>query len=149
MMVVQAVVPVETAAGIRRSVLRLAVRLRSARSAGALTDSKLNVLGYLHRHGPSPAGVLAAAHRQQPQTLTRVLTQLEQDGLFSRSRDADDGRRSIIGLTAAGEGALAADMATSGGLRAAAIARLNATEREVLRLAADLMDQLADTEEIT
>lgn len=90
---------------------------------------------------------MAAALHVQPQSLTRTLAALEADGLVTRSRDAADGRQSRIELTQAGFEAMTRDVRhRDAWLRARIDAELNETEREVLRLAAALMDRLAGDE---
>jgi DNA-binding MarR family transcriptional regulator len=134
-----------TAAAVRRGVMGLGRRLKLERPASAsLTSLELSVLGHLHRDGPMTPGELAAAERVQPQTLTRTLTSLTDRQFVSRQGHPQDGRRAVLGLTEAGLGALRADMTQRDSWLAAAMAEgLTRAERELLRLAAELMDQLA------
>ncbi|MET8995465.1 MarR family transcriptional regulator [Amycolatopsis sp. Hca4] len=134
----------ETVQAVRRSVLRLARRLRGSRSAGALSPAKVGVLGYLSRHGASSPGEIAAADAQRPQALTKVFTELEAEGLISRSPNEDDGRSVVLDLTGPGAAALEADMRERDAWLAAAFGALGETERGVLRLAAPLLERLAD-----
>jgi DNA-binding MarR family transcriptional regulator len=138
--------PLETAAEIRQGVIRLARRTQAVRSPGALSGSKLGVLGHLRRHGPATAGALAAAEHRQPQSLTRVFAELEADGLVSRTRHERDRRQSVLDITPAGLAALGRDMAERDAWLASAIAGLTETERQVMRLAARLMDRVADAD---
>jgi DNA-binding MarR family transcriptional regulator len=130
-------------AEIRRGATRLVQRMRVSREPGALSTNKLVVLSHLHRYGPTTPGALATAERQQPQSLSRVFTELVSAGLVSRSRDDSDHRRSLIAITAAGRSALHWDMAARDRWLAGAIAGLSDTELGVLRLAGQLMDTLA------
>lgn len=91
------------------------------------------------------AGALAAADRQQPQSLTRVFAELQRDGLINRTRDDRDGRQQVLEITEAGREALARDMAQRDAWLDIALTGLNETERQVLLLAARLMDRLADS----
>jgi len=134
----------ETATAIRHGAIRLARRLRSSRSAGALSTNKISVLSHLMRYGPSTPGEVAAVDRQQPQSLTRVFADLERDGLIVRSADAGDRRQSIITITEAGSRELERDVAERDAWLAGALAGLTETERQVLRLAAALMEHIAD-----
>ena len=134
----------EIATAVRQGTVRLARRVRVIRSAGALSTNKISVLSHLHRHGPSTPGDVAAADRQQPQSLTRVFAELERDGLVARGAAAGDRRQSIITLTEAGTRELLRDVAERDAWLADALAGLTETERQVLRLAAALMDQIAD-----
>jgi DNA-binding MarR family transcriptional regulator len=137
---------IESAAEIRQGVMRLAQQMTARRSPGALSVNKLSALSYLRRHGPTTPGELAAAQHQQPQSLTRVLAELETDELVSRDRDDLDRRHSVIDITPAGFRALARDMGERDTWLASAIAGLTETERQVLVLAGRLMDQVADAE---
>ncbi|MFC1402299.1 MULTISPECIES: MarR family winged helix-turn-helix transcriptional regulator [Streptacidiphilus] len=132
------------AAEIRQAVTGLARQMRAGRSPEALSVNKLSVLARLRRSGPATPGELAAAEHQQPQSLTRVFAELEQTGLITRSRDERDRRQFVLALTGAGREALARDMAERDRWLAAALGGLTPTEREVLRLAASLMDRLAE-----
>lgn len=132
------------AAEIRLGVLRLARRLRSERPADGLSVNKSSILGHLRRQGPMTAGALATADRQQPQSLTRVLAELQRDGLVVRSRDDHDARQSVLSLTDAGRAAFARDMAQRDAWLGTALDDVTDTERELLVLAARLMTRLAD-----
>jgi len=91
----------------------------------------------------APPGEIAAAERLQPQSLTRVLADLEAEGLITRERDARDRRQSVLALTAAGAQALAADMGARDRWLAEAMEELTETERQVLYLAGVLMDRIS------
>ena len=103
----------------------------------------MSVLSYLRRHGPSTPGQIAAAERQQPQSLTRVFAELEQEGLVSRSRSDRDGRESVLRLEPAGLSALARDMASRDAWLAGALDGLTAAEVGLLEIAAGLLERLA------
>jgi DNA-binding MarR family transcriptional regulator len=134
-----------TAASVRRGVTRLAQRLRAERPGQGEPLSRLSVLAHLSRRGPMSPGALAAADRVQPQSLTRTLAGLERDGLVSRQADAADRRRALLEITPGGREALRLDMRQRDGWLAQAMAgQLTPTEREVLRLAGELMERLAE-----
>ncbi|MET7455509.1 MarR family transcriptional regulator [Streptomyces sp. NPDC005574] len=130
---------------IRQGVTRLARRLSAERPADGLSPNKNSVLAHLLRNGPMSAGALAAADHQQPQSLTRVYAELEHEGLISRTRDDHDGRQRMLELTPRGREALAHDMARRDTWLDLALAELTETERQVLLLAAGLMNRLADS----
>jgi DNA-binding MarR family transcriptional regulator len=132
------------ATAVRQGSTRLARHLRTVRSAPALSTNKISVLSHLYRRGPSTPGDVAAADRQQPQSLTRVFAELERDGLVTRSSAAEDRRQSIISITEAGAALLESDVAERDAWLAGALAGLSETERQVLLLAAALMEQIAD-----
>ncbi|HEU5420345.1 MAG TPA: MarR family transcriptional regulator [Streptosporangiaceae bacterium] len=136
----------ETAAVVRRGASRLARRLRAERPEPGETLLRLSVLAHLHGRGPMTPGALAAADRLQPQSLSRTLAALEQDGLISRAADGQDRRRSVLAITGAGQDVLRRDVRQRDSWLALAMADLTPTEREVLRLAGDLMERLADSD---
>ena len=133
------------ASSVRRGVIGLGRRLRAERSGPGPTGLELSVLGHLHRRGPMSPGDLATIEHVQPQSLTRTLTRLESDALLGRSPDPADGRRSLLAITPSGQDALRAEMGQRDNWLAAAMAEhLTSTEIELLRLAGDLLDRLAD-----
>jgi DNA-binding MarR family transcriptional regulator len=139
--------PQDPAAVLRRAVNRLSRRMRAERPQDGLPSGRLSALAHLYRSGPTTPGAMAAALHVQPQSLTRTLAALARDGLVSRTRDAADGRQSLIELTERGFAAMARDVHhRDAWLRERMDAELNDTEREVLRLAAALLDRLAADE---
>jgi DNA-binding MarR family transcriptional regulator len=117
------------------------------RVPGGLTAAELSVLAHLNRRGPLSPGELAVAERVQPQSLTRTLGGLERGGYISRAPDAADGRRSLLAVTQAGLDVLRAETEQRDAWLAAAIeALLTPSEAEVMRIAGELMEQLADAD---
>lgn len=136
--------PGDPAAVLRRAVNRLGRRMRAERPPGGLPGGRLAALALLYREGPRTPGVMAGELHVQPQSLTRTLASLEEEGLVTRTRDAADGRQVVIHLTRPGFEAMARDVAyRDAWLRERMASELNETEREVLRLAAGLLDRLA------
>jgi DNA-binding MarR family transcriptional regulator len=134
----------ETAAAVRRGVTHLGRRLRLERPGHDVPLVQLAVLAELNDGGPMTPGQLAAAQRVQPQSLTRVLAALETKGLLERQADPGDGRRALLAITAAGHQALRRDVDQRDRWLAQAMAdQLTPTEQELLRLAGQLMDRLA------
>jgi DNA-binding MarR family transcriptional regulator len=136
--------PIDPVADVRRGVVRLSQRLRAERPDYALSTNKVAVLGHLHRRGPSTPGDIAAAERQQPQSLSRVFADLQADGLISRSPSARDRRESVLDITEAGRDALLVDMAQRDRWLADAMAALTDAEAQILHVAAGLMERLVD-----
>lgn len=129
---------------IVRGVLRLGRRLRAER-AGVVSLSALGMLSTLHRLGPMPAARLAKAERLQPQSLSRLISQLERDGLITRHPGEKDRRTLILEITGAGRQALSSDMAARRAWLEGAMRRvLVPGEREMLAHAAVAMLRLAD-----
>jgi len=138
------------AAAARRGATRLARRLRMERPEALpeLSNLAVSVLGQLHRRGPATPGTLAAAERLRPQSMTRTLAGLERRHLIVRRPDGRDGRRSLLTLTEAGRQALISDMRRRDDWLAGAMAcQLTRAERELLRLAGELMERLAESDD--
>lgn len=134
-----------TAGALRQGMAQLGRRLRAERVSNGLSRSRLSLLNLLALHGPMTASAMAAAERLQPQSLTRLLSRLEDDGLIVRSPDDADRRQVRIDITREGVAVLDEDTDRREAWLAKAMAeRLTATECEVLRLAAGLMERLAD-----
>ena len=130
---------------IVRGVLRLSRRLRSERPDSTVSLSALSMLSTLHRSGPMPAARLAQAERLQPQSLSRLIAQLDHDGLIKRQPGKQDRRTLILEITEAGRRALSHDMtARRAWLEGAMRKVLVPGEREMLAHAAVAMLRLAN-----
>jgi DNA-binding MarR family transcriptional regulator len=129
---------------VRRSVARLARRLRAQRPEHGLSLSKMSVLGALHRLGPMTATALAAHERVRAQSQTRLLADLLKSGLISRERDPKDARANFLLLTAKGKEFLRGEMRGRDTWLATAMRdTLNAGELKLLLDACRLFDRLA------
>jgi DNA-binding MarR family transcriptional regulator len=137
----------DAARELRRGTVRLGRRLRSERPALGPSPMKVAVLANLRRLGPLSPGELAALEHIQPQSLTRTVTALERDGLITRRGDDEDRRRAQLEITRLGRGVIDADMHQRDLWLAAALRSLTPTERELLRLAGRLMQDLADADD--
>jgi DNA-binding MarR family transcriptional regulator len=133
---------------IRTSLFRLVRRLRQERPEGELSYSGVNVLGWLEREGPMTNADLAAAERVTPQTMVRVTADLVAAEFISRTDNPADRRQVLLKITAAGATLVREDRRRRDSFLATAMAStLTPTERELLRLAAGLMDKLAEVPE--
>jgi DNA-binding MarR family transcriptional regulator len=126
---------------------RLAQRMRAGRPRDGTTLSMISALSHLHREGPITAGRLAALQKAKPQTLTRTLARLEEAGWIVRDT-TDDRRQVLLRLTDLGANRLREDVHARAVWLARAMEALSPTEREVLRLAGELMTQLATWDDI-
>jgi DNA-binding MarR family transcriptional regulator len=138
----------EAANEVRRSVTRMARRLRRLRFDHEVRGAKLSLLGWLFRSGaPMTATDLARLERLKPQSLTRLIAELEQRGLIQRRQDALDRRQILIDITPEGRELLIADAQRQNEWLSQAVAeRLTVVERELLRIASKLLDQLTEDE---
>jgi DNA-binding MarR family transcriptional regulator len=121
--------------------IRLLRTLRRQDDASGVTAPHLSALSVLVFGGPRTIGELAAAEGVRAPSMTRIVDNLERDGLASRARDADDGRVVRVRATEAGTRVLHDGRAR----RVAALAdRLRALDDDDLRVldrAADVLDR--------
>ena len=135
------------AVALRRAVTDLARRLRAERVPHGVSSSKLSVLGRLVRQGALTAAKLAEQERIQPQSLTRLLAELEQRALIIRREDESDKRQWLIEITSAGVELLARDAwQQTVWLTRAIPAVLSPIETQLIWLSARLLQQLADAD---
>lgn len=132
-------------AKIVRAVFRLARRLRGIAADSEITRSGIVLLITLFREGPKSAVALARSEGLQPQSLSRLLSQLEGDGLIQRSVDPADRRRQRIELTDGGRRVAQQAMAERRQWLAQVMAQeLNESERRTLLAAAEVMLRIAE-----
>ncbi len=134
----------EIAADLRRNLARLNRRLRLEARETGLSMTKHSILGYLYREGAKTPGALAVAEGVQPQSVTRVLAELESAGLTRRREDEVD-RRQVKGeITPQGQEVLRREAQRRALWLAASMdSCLTGIEQEVLKLAAQIMERLA------
>jgi len=127
-------------------VLRLGRRLRAQRPADSVSMSALSLMATLNEHGPMPAVRLAELQRLQPQSLTRLIRDLEGRGLIARGPGSD--RRTLwISLTEKGVAAFRYDIAARHRwLRDEMAKVLDADEQVQLAMAAEVMLKLTRSE---
>ena len=128
---------------LRLAVMRFSRRLRNQRVDTSVTLTHLAALSTLKRHGPMSPGELAAHERVQPPSMTRVVVALEGMGMVTRTPHPTDGRQVIIGLTPAADDLLSAEARAREAWLSGRLHQLSPQEREILREAATIMDELA------
>jgi DNA-binding MarR family transcriptional regulator len=127
-----------------RSALRLLRVLQATQPAKGLTLSRLSVLGRLYRDGMATATALADYLHIQPQSLTRLIADLERRKLITRRPNGADRRQSLLAITDAGVHLLIETVHDQQAKLAQTMAKeLTPAEQELLRIAAGLMDHLA------
>lgn len=136
----------EAAHTLRMSVMRLHRRLRRERPDNGLSLTNLSALGRVDRDGPMTASELADGERIQPQSVTRVVADLERRGLIERLPDDTDRRRILLRVSPAGRELIAEDRRQRDEwLSVAMAATLTPAERDILLVAAHLIDRLAES----
>ncbi len=109
-------------------------RLRDAHTAHDLTPRQFHLLALLHDHGAMGQRELGLTIGTDASILVTMLNPLEADGLVSRERDADDRRRHLVTLTAAGERELNRAARAQREAEDILFADLDDAQREQLRL---------------
>lgn len=134
----------EDATRLHRAASALQRWMNASRTPGSIGTSKLWTLAVLQRDGPSTASAIAAELGVQPQSMTRLLADLQSRGAIVRRQDAHDRRRVDVEITRAGTVLLVSEArAQRERLALAMRQRLTDAERSVLAIAADLMLRLA------
>jgi DNA-binding MarR family transcriptional regulator len=131
---------------VREGVGRLNWRMRAEADRLIPGPAVLAVLSRLYRAGTQTPTELAEAERLQPQSLTRILASLTVREWVDRVPDPDDRRRSRISITSEGLAVLRRySIQRERWLAAALESTLTPTERQLLKLAADLLIRVADS----
>jgi DNA-binding MarR family transcriptional regulator len=94
--------PAEVADRLHSAAIHLLRRLRRADQSSGLSAPKLSALSVIVYAGPISIGDLAAAEQVQAPTMTRVVKDLEDQGLVERLASSDDRRVSRVKATASG-----------------------------------------------
>jgi DNA-binding MarR family transcriptional regulator len=136
-------VDVELAARLRLALTRTARRLRQ--EAGTeLGPSQAAALATIERHGPLAPSELAERERIKRPTATRILGHLERAGLVERIRDPEDGRSSILSISADGSALLRKLRARKTAYLANHLRELPADDVAALERAADVLERMLD-----
>src|SRR5436190_21506862 len=117
---------------LHSTAIHLLRRLRAEDDASGLTAPRLSALSVLVFAGPRTIGELAAAEQVRPPTISRLVRDLERDGLVRREGDAADRRVQRVRATRAGEALLTARRTRRVARLAAALAELSAADRRAL-----------------
>src|SRR5512134_500819 len=137
---------VETADRLHSAAIRLLRRLRTEDARTGLSAPRLSALSVVVFRGPLTLSALAAAEQVRPPTITRLVQQLERDGLLERLADPGDRRVTRVVATPAGKRLLAAGRERRVQRLAADIARLSARDQQALRRALDVLWRLIHQE---
>lgn len=132
------------ASDLRLAVMRMRRRLAAERHPdNELSINQMGVLGVLHRRGPMTVGELAGAEKVQPPSMTRTVGCLEESGDVLKRPHETDGRQVVVELSEQGRARVAADRARRDAWLARQLRSLTADDRDVLRRAATILDDLA------
>ncbi|MEU7956332.1 MarR family winged helix-turn-helix transcriptional regulator [Micromonospora humida] len=135
--------PAQLAPQLRDAITRLNRRVRQARPVGDLTVTQLSALTSLKLAGALTPRELADVERVQPPTMTKIVAKLEERGLVQRTPHPTDGRQVILAATEGGRAVLDQFERARNEWLASRLAALTEDERDTLRRAADILQQLA------
>lgn len=108
-----------------------------------LTPSRLSALSVIVFAGPIRVGDLATAEQVRPPTISRLVKELEADGLVRRVPDPQDGRAHRIEATARGDEILQEGRRRRVEVLASRIRELSQKDRSVLDRATAILERLA------
>jgi DNA-binding MarR family transcriptional regulator len=129
-----------------RSILsKLKRRLREHGGRNDLTPSQSSVLLRLERDGPATVSSLARAEGMRPQSMSAIITPLQEAGLVKGAPDTNDGRKTLMSLTKKClKGLEEGRAARQDWLTATLQEKLSAQEQETLAVAMELLARLVD-----
>ena len=133
----------ELAAALALSAVKLVRRLRVADRFARLTGPQASALGVVVHARDIRMSQLARFEEVGRPAITKTVAQLEGLGLVIRARDAGDGRASLISATPAGERLFHEGHTRRTAPLAAAIGELNASDRDTLASAVQLVELLS------
>ncbi|WP_328340650.1 MarR family winged helix-turn-helix transcriptional regulator [Micromonospora sp. NBC_00421] len=135
--------PAQLAPQLRDAITRLNRRVRQARPVGDLTVTQLSALTSLRLAGALTPRELADVERVQPPTMTKIVAKLEERGLVQRTPHPTDGRQVILAATEGGRAVLDQFERVRDEWLASRLAALTEDDRDTLRRAAEILQQLA------
>jgi DNA-binding MarR family transcriptional regulator len=133
----------ELAPRLRWAITRMARRLRQ--EAGVdLGPSQIAALASVERHGPLSPSELAEVEQIKRPTATRIVRHLEEGGLVGRVKDPEDGRVSILTITAEGRALLKRLRERKTAYLARRLAAMDTEDRRALERAAELLEGMLE-----
>lgn len=135
--------PESTVATLRAATLVLARRIRYRLADEDISSTEASVLGRLH-HGPLTPGRLAQAEHVRPPSMSRTIERLEKRGYVRREPDPQDGRKTLIVRTAAGDEFVERSRALRTAWLAEQFDKLSPADRRILEQAADALRRLSE-----
>jgi DNA-binding MarR family transcriptional regulator len=125
---------------------KLRRRLREEGHPGDLTWSQVLALGHLERDGPASVTALARAEGVRPQSMGATVAVLQTAGLVNGSPDPNDGRQTVLSLTAACRELIKTSRAAREDWLFRSIrANLTPAEQKQLATAVELLKRVADS----
>ena len=135
--------PFEIADKLHSAAIHLLRRLRAEDDAIGLSAPRLSALSVVVFAGPVTLSELAVAEQVRLPTISRLIKDLESEGLVRRLKAGDDARVQRVEATAKGRKLLQEGRRRRVSRLAADLAELSVTERARLGEAAELMERLS------
>ena len=133
----------EIADRLHSAAIHLLRRLRSEDDASGLSAPRLSALSVIVFAGPITLGDLAAAEQVRAPTISRLVKELEQEGLVRRKPDRRDGRVQRVEATAKGRRLLDAGRRRRVARLAEDLRALPSEERRLVARAATVLERLS------
>ncbi len=124
--------PDPVAEPLHRTALQLLRLVRLEDATSGLSPARLSALSVLVFGGPCTLGALAAAEQVSAPTMSRLVTELEQDGWIVRRADPADARATRLTATAAGKRLLLAGRARRLHRLSRGLAALSTSDRRAI-----------------
>ena len=135
--------PLVVAERLHAGAIRLLRRARVADDATGLSAPKLSALSVLAFGGPASLSALARAEQVTAPTMSKLVGDLEGEGLVAKRADRTDKRAVRIEVTAKGRSLMEAGRKRRLALLRGRLAELPRVELETLAAAAEIMLRLA------
>jgi DNA-binding MarR family transcriptional regulator len=127
---------------LHSAAIHLLRRLRVQDDASGLSAPRLSALSVIVFRGPLTLGELARAEQVRPPTITRLVRELERDGLVRRREDPDDRRIQRVQATRAGERLLQAGRARRVAALTESLRSLPVADRKLLERATGVLERV-------
>jgi DNA-binding MarR family transcriptional regulator len=128
---------------LHSAAIHLLRRLRAEDEASGLTGPRLSALSVIVFRGPITLGALAAAEQVRPPTISRLVRDLELEGLVRRTVDAADRRVQRVQATSAGVRLLQHGRERRVAALAGSVRALRVKDRRLLEQAVAVLQRLA------
>jgi DNA-binding MarR family transcriptional regulator len=130
---------------VRSAVGRMYRRFRTELTGGSLGDAALEVLTYLHKHGPQTLTHLSEQARVAPGSMSQTVNRLTSAGYAVRAPDESDRRKVLFATTDEGAALAREARAQRNEWLARRIRELSAEDHRVLTRACDILEGLAES----
>jgi len=135
----------DLAAQLRSILSRLKRRLREQGGRADLTPSQISVLLRLEKDGAATVSSLARVEGMRPQSMSSIVTSLQNAGLVSGISDPNDGRKTLMSLSRKCEKRLKEGRAArQDWLTTTILEKLSAQEQQQLSTTLDLLSRLTE-----